>query len=274
MTPTGTPGGGERRDRLEAALGLRGARLHAPREVGVERRDRERRRAPRRARASSREEVGVARDQRRLGDHADRVPELGEDLEAAAREPQPALDRLVAVGVAGERHHLRLPARRAKRLAQQLGRVVLHHDAALEVEPGAEAEVLVGGAGVAVVRRETGRVEGARRRLDVDDVAPRPELDGAHRLGVGVHLAAEERLALPRDRRAADGEEADAIDEPADEPQRARPPRRGSSWNVEAERRARSLGRARGPRRRPARCGATSPLCPSASKNPATKPRR
>ena len=61
--------------------------------------------------ASSTEEIGVAQDQRRLGDHTHGIAELGEDLEAAPRDAEPPLDGLVAVGVAGQRHHLRLPAR-------------------------------------------------------------------------------------------------------------------------------------------------------------------
>ena len=98
-------GRGERGDRLEAALGARGARLEPARELGVERGDRAHdvRRA---VRGERREEVGVARDQRRLGDHRDGIPELEEDLEAAPRESEPALDRLIAVGVAGERDDL------------------------------------------------------------------------------------------------------------------------------------------------------------------------
>ena len=89
------------------------------------------------------EEIGVARDERRLGDRRHGIPELGEHLEAAPRDAEPALDRLVAVGVAGERDDLRLPAGSGEGLAQELGRVLLNHDPPLEVEPGAEAEVLV-----------------------------------------------------------------------------------------------------------------------------------
>ena len=46
------------------------------------------------------EHVGVAGDQRALGDHADRVAELGKHLEAAPRDAEAALDGLIAIGVA------------------------------------------------------------------------------------------------------------------------------------------------------------------------------
>src|SRR5262249_39417810 len=89
------------------------------------------------------EEIGVAGDEARLGDHADRVAEVEEDLEAATCQAEPALDRLVAVGVAGQRHQLRFPGPGRELRAEQRRCVLLHHDAALEVEASAEAEELV-----------------------------------------------------------------------------------------------------------------------------------
>src|SRR5436309_882530 len=81
----------EGRHRLEPSLGACGARLHAPGELGVECGHREedvRRALP----SELGEEVGVARHQRRLGDRRDRLPEVGEHLEAAARDLEPRLD--------------------------------------------------------------------------------------------------------------------------------------------------------------------------------------
>jgi hypothetical protein len=163
------------------------------------------------------QEVDVAHHERGLRDDADRVPELGEHLEAAPRDPERALGRLVAVGVARERDHLGRPARRQERPAQELGRVGLHHDARLEVDAGVEAELLVRGTRVAVVGCNPGRKEGARRRLNVDHVVEASRLDRVYGLRIDVHLAAEECKHLSNDRGPADREKPDPIDQPADE---------------------------------------------------------
>ena len=102
----------------------------------------------------------------------DRVPELGQHREAAPRQLEAPLGRLIRIGHARERDDLRLPALRREALAQQLGRALLHQDARLEVEPRREAEVLVRGAR-SCASRARGE-EGAGRGLDVDDVAHRP----------------------------------------------------------------------------------------------------
>src|SRR5207248_2242945 len=54
------------------------------------------------------------------------------------------------IGYAADRDRLRLPVRREELLAQQLRRILLHHDLRLEVETGREAEVLVRRTGKAV----------------------------------------------------------------------------------------------------------------------------
>ena len=68
-----------------------------------------------------------------------------------ARDPELGLERLVAIGDAAEDDELALPLLLVEGLAQQLGGVLLDDDLPLEVGPGAEREVLVGGPGVAVV---------------------------------------------------------------------------------------------------------------------------
>ena len=101
------------------------------------------------------QQIDVARDEVVLGDHAHRIARFHQHLEAAARDAELPLDRLIGIGDAAEHHHLRLPALLRQLLAQELGRVLLDQDAGLEVEAGGEAEVLVGGAGVAVVADHT-----------------------------------------------------------------------------------------------------------------------
>ena len=101
-------------------------------------------------RAELGEQVDVALDQRRLGDDGRRVLPLDADLETAARQPVRRLQRLVAVGDAAEDDGLAPPALLGERRAQQRRRVRLDDDLAVEVGPGAEAQVLVRRARVAV----------------------------------------------------------------------------------------------------------------------------
>ena len=49
------------------------------------------------------QDVDVARHQRRLGDDADRMAELGQHLQDLPRDAVAALDRLVGIGVGAER---------------------------------------------------------------------------------------------------------------------------------------------------------------------------
>ena len=140
---------GQGLDGAESLQRVRGARLHHPLDRGIERGDREidRDGAVKRQLAQP---VDVADDEGVLGDEDRGIAELGEHREAASRDAELALDRLIHVGDAGQTQHLRLPAARRERFAQQLGRALLHQDARLEVEPGGESEVLVGRARVAV----------------------------------------------------------------------------------------------------------------------------
>ena len=111
--------------------------------------------------------VEVSLDERRLGDDAHRVPVLGADLQAPAREPVTRLERLVAVGHPGEDDQLALPARALERLAQQPRRLGLHGDLAIEVGPGTEPEVFVRRTGIAIVADDAVRDEVSRSRRDV-----------------------------------------------------------------------------------------------------------
>ena len=63
-----------------------------------------------------------------LGDDSHGIAEVCQHPEAASGELEAALDWLVWVGDAAETQYLRLPARRRKFLAQQLGRRDLHQD--------------------------------------------------------------------------------------------------------------------------------------------------
>src|SRR5439155_5513189 len=112
-------------------------------------------------------DVQVALDQRRLRDDPGWIPVLGADLEASAGEPVARLERLVAVGDAGEDDQLAFPGWALERLPQQLRRLRLDRDLALEVRPGAEPEVFVSRPGIAVVTDDAVRDEVAGAGGDV-----------------------------------------------------------------------------------------------------------
>ena len=96
------------------------------------------------------EQIEVARDQVVFGHDADRIAKLGQDFQAAAREFQPPLDRLVAIRHAAHGEGLRLPPPGRELRPEQLGRALFHQNARFEVQTGREPEVLVRGPGVAV----------------------------------------------------------------------------------------------------------------------------
>ena len=98
------------------------------------------------------QDVEVPQHQGVLGDHGDRLPELGGDLQAAAGQPELPLAGLVGVGVRGQGDRLGHPAVPGEELPEQLRGVVLDEDLRLEVQPGVQPEVLVGRPGEAVAR--------------------------------------------------------------------------------------------------------------------------
>src|SRR6266542_1535231 len=97
-----------------------------------------------------------------LGDDQRRVAEFGEHLDASAREPELALDRLIRVGHAGDGDHLRSPLRASELRAQQLWGVMFDENLRLEVEPGRESEGFVGRTRETVVGRKPTGVERPR----------------------------------------------------------------------------------------------------------------
>jgi len=134
MIPAGTPAAFRRAtaSRRRSAVDVRGSsaaqrlveRRHGQRDVGAL------------IRGEVGEDVDVTGDERVLGDDADRIAELGQHVEASPGQSQRPLDRLVTVGDPAHRQHLRLPRRRRQGRPQQLGRVLLHEDAGLEIEAG------------------------------------------------------------------------------------------------------------------------------------------
>ncbi len=133
------PGGAQLLDRLQAPMGCRGARLELAGKLGIERGDRNE--DPRQTiRRHRREQVEIAQDRRRLGDDGDRVPAAGQDLEHAARDLQPPLQRLVGVGVGPKRDRRAAVAGRRELALQQVRRIVLGEQLGLEIEAGRQTE--------------------------------------------------------------------------------------------------------------------------------------
>ena len=192
-------------DRREPPAGRRSARLQRFRQRAVERgeRDADVRRAVLRQLA---EVVEVARDEMVFRDDADRLAKLREHREAAPRELEPPLDGLVAVADRAHRDGHRLPVFFGKLAPEQLGRVFLHHDLRLEIEPRGEAEIFVVrpreavGAAVlaAAVRIQPGAKRDVRRVVEGNDrlrVVAEKLRARAERRAVVIH----ERLGLQLD---------------------------------------------------------------------------
>jgi hypothetical protein len=96
------------------------------------------------------ENVDVALDERRFGDDAHRMVELLQHLEDAARDPELALGRLIGIGIGAHGDRLACIPRLGELGLEQPGRFRLDEDAALEIEPGRQAEIGMGRAGEAI----------------------------------------------------------------------------------------------------------------------------
>ena len=144
-----------------------------------------------------RQQVLVAHDHRALGDDARGVAARAAPSSAPARQLVVALDRLVAVGGGAERHDLARPRRPRQLAPQHLDEVGLHEDHRRELVAGAELELRVVAARVAVVAAVRAAAVRVQRPLEVahplDVVQRRP---AAHLLvagGVGAALGVGER---------------------------------------------------------------------------------
>src|SRR5665213_531714 len=190
---------GEGGDGFEPALRGRRARLHDPRQLAVERRHRHRDagEAPRRHFG---EDVDVALDQCALGDDRYRVAEIAQHFEDLAHDAELALGRLIGIGVGADRDRPAAIALFAELGGEQRRRLRLVEDAALEIEPGRQAEigvarpreaidaaVLAAAIGVdRAVEADIGRGVASDDRAGRIDRQPRRE---RHRLGLGTRLA-------------------------------------------------------------------------------------
>ncbi len=96
------------------------------------------------------QDVEISFDQRGLGDDCDRVSIFGANLEALAGQPQRGFQWLIAIRHAAENQQVALPRPALKSLAKQLSGTRLDHDFRFKVCSGAEAEVLVGWARIAI----------------------------------------------------------------------------------------------------------------------------
>ena len=106
----GNTGPGERFDGRQSSCGTGGARLHDASQVVVQggKGDGDHRSV---VSGELGEEVYVPGDEVVLGDYGDRVAELREDFEAAARDAELPLDGLITVGDAAYGEHLGFPPR-------------------------------------------------------------------------------------------------------------------------------------------------------------------
>ena len=87
--------------------------------------------------------VDVSANQRRLGDDSDRLAKLSADFQTLPRQLVVCFERNVRIGSKRENYLIALPRRLHQLLAQQLRRVDLDDDLAIEVGAGAVAKILV-----------------------------------------------------------------------------------------------------------------------------------
>ncbi len=168
--------------RGQPALGVRRARLDGHRDPAVERGHRHRhRRQP--LRRHRREQVDVAHHAVGLGGDGQRMVGLGQHLDAAARDPPIALDRLIGIGVGPERDRPADIAALRQLLAQQHRRVGLGEQLALEIEP--RRQIVIG----------VGR---PREAIDAAMLAPAIRVDRAVEADVGRLVAGDDRAAASR----------------------------------------------------------------------------
>ncbi len=81
-----------------------------------------------------RQHVRIARDKMVFGDHGNRVTELPQHLQAAARQVEAPFDRLIGVGHPAQTQDLGLPATGGKLLAEELRSVLFYQDLRFEIE--------------------------------------------------------------------------------------------------------------------------------------------
>ena len=156
------------------------------------------------------EQLDVAQQQRRLGQHRAGRARVAHRLPDARHQLVASLDPLVRIGVGAERDVLALPRRAHQLRPGDLRRVDLDDDLALEVPAGVEVEIGVGGASEAVVADDAvgDEVPGAggdvvERELDSERL-DRPRHSS---LALALDRGARDR-ALAGDRRVDRVEEA------------------------------------------------------------------
>ncbi len=211
---------GKRGDRFEAALRRRGARLHDPGELAVERCHRHGNASEPHLRHLG-EDVDVALDERSLGDNRHRMAKIAQHFEDRAGDFKLALGGLIGIGVAAERDRPAAISLLAQLLLEQRRSLRLIEDAALEIEAGRQAEIGMARPRVAIDAAMLAAAIGVDRAVEADigrvvagdDRAGRVNLQPGgerHRLGLGAgHAPAvvegDALLALEAPARVADG---------------------------------------------------------------------
>lgn len=178
---------------VQAIARRSGARLHHAAEIGIQSGERDEDHGAIVV-CEFLKHVDVTRDERVLGDNAHGIAAFGEDFEAAAGDLQLALDGLVAIRHAADGEALRLPTGPGEFFTQQVWRIQLHHDLALKIEAGGEAEVFVRRTRVAIDAAMLATAIGIHTGAEAD---VRAVIIGDDRLGViDEELRAEQMVVL------------------------------------------------------------------------------
>ena len=134
------PAADNSRQRVEAPLRCRRARLHDAGEFCIERRDRNAH--PHQfALGHAGQDVDIPGHEVRFGHDTDRMAGAIEHLQDAPHDPVPPLDRLIGVGIGADRDGARRVACRRQFAPQLLRRVRLHVQLGFEIKPRGMAEI-------------------------------------------------------------------------------------------------------------------------------------
>ncbi len=87
--------------------------------------------------------IDIPRDEMILGDDANRIGEIGKDLQALSSQPQFPFNGLITIGHTTERYHPRNPLRGSQFIPQKRWCVFLDHDSRFKIQASRKTKIFV-----------------------------------------------------------------------------------------------------------------------------------